>query len=159
MMEETDGTVTEWNSTVCGLPEELQGPINDKSHVRKCTHTRRHKFTWLGLKVGERLAFKWNSAAGKDFFFFGWDSTPQHRSLPKVWSNHRLLNVLNIGGLIGSVEKWQPGSAGSSHIRTHPHCHVYAHTYLDTIQQFLENRRKLTLFQSIRFPSASALTQ
>lgn len=45
-------------------------------------------------------------------FFWG-EATPQHKHTPegqpKVWSNHRLLNVLNIGGLIGSVEKYNLG--------------------------------------------------
>lgn len=64
MMEETDDMVPEWNLTVS--LRNYQGPINDKSHVHKHIHTHTY-IQMTRLKVGKRLAFKWNSTAAKIF--------------------------------------------------------------------------------------------
>lgn len=76
-------------------------------------------------------------------FLLGGCHTATHtRGQPKVWGNHRLLNALNIGGLIGSVEKGSPDSK-----RTHMHAHKISLLLLPNYLATAENERKLLTAQ------------
>lgn len=76
-------------------------------------------------------------------FLLGGCHTATHtRGQPKVWGNHRLLNALNIGGLIGSVEKGSPDSK-----RTHMHAHKISLLLLPNYVATAEKERKLLTAQ------------
>lgn len=96
----------------------------------------RQPLVWMARERG------WVERSCCKRFFWG-DATPQHtRGQPKVWSNHRLLNALNIGGLIGSVEKGRPDSE-----RTHTHTHKISLLHLPNDLATAENKRKLLTAQ------------
>lgn len=124
-----------WNLTVCGQPEEW---AQDQRWTKGT-------ITGLGLKTAPRTNGWRKGMSGtlllQPFLLGGCHTATHTRGQPKVWSNHRFLNALNIGGLIGSVEK---GSPDSEHMRTHKISLLRLPNYLATA----ENKRKLLTAQT-----------
>lgn len=125
-----------WNLTVCGQPEEW---AQDQRWTKGT-------ITGLELKTASRKNGQRKGMSGTlllQAFLLGGCHTATHtRGQPKVWSNHRLLNALNIGGLIGSVEKGSPDSE-----RMHTHAHKISLLHLPNYLATVENKRKLLTAQ------------
>jgi len=99
------------------------------THTQRDTHTHTHT---EGGRMHERVEKGMSGVLLLQAVFWG-DATPQHTHTHKQTHNththtnkhtgqpevlnHRLLDVLNIGGLIGSVEKGRLGSV----LHTHTH--------------------------------------
>lgn len=109
------------------------GPINDKRHTNTHDCGLRQPGAWTSREKGLRGTLLLQAV-----FLGGRHTTTHLRGQPKALSNHRLLNALNIGGLIGSLERGSPKSA---------HTHTISLLHLPNYLALAQNKRKLLTFQ------------
>lgn len=115
------------------------GPTRNKRHKHPTGAEDSLAYEWV--EKGD----EWNSTVAS-VFFWG-DAIPQHTQGASQRSEvTRLLNALNIGGLIGSVEKGDPDSA-RVHTYAHAHAHKISRLLLPNDLATAENRRNLLTAQ------------